>query len=78
MRTSCNGAIYDTDAAKLVASEDSCNEWSNAGWDLYQTPGGQYFKVAYGHDGEEVGFTSIPYTQANELIAKHEVNWFRR
>jgi len=72
MRLLCNGVSYDTDRAKLVAAHGS-NEWSEAGWDLYQTPTGAYFKVIYGHGGEEVSFTEIPHEQANELIAPHKV-----
>jgi len=72
MRILCNGVSYDTDRAKLVAAHGS-SEWSEAGWDLYQTPAGAYFKVIYGHGGEEVGFTEIPHEQANELIATHKV-----
>jgi hypothetical protein len=75
MRTKCNGYIYDTDTAKLVAIDDGGDpEWSNAGWQLYRTPGGGHFKVVYGHDGEEIGFSTIWSNEANDLIAKHKVN----
>jgi hypothetical protein len=72
MQVLCNGSSYDTETAKLVAG-DGGNEWSNAGWHLFQTPRGSYFKVLYGHDGEEVGFSEIAYGHANELLAKHKV-----
>jgi hypothetical protein len=70
MRVLCNGSSYDTDKAKVVASDD--NEWNEAGWHLYQKPDGSYFKVAYGREGEEVGFSVIPPGHANELLAKHK------
>jgi hypothetical protein len=53
MRVLCNGSAYDTEMAKPVAGDD--NEWTEAGWLLFQTPRGSYFKVGYGHEGEERG-----------------------
>jgi HNH endonuclease len=61
-----------TDKAKVVASGGD-NEWNEAGWHLYQKPDGSYFKVAYGREGEEVGFSVIPSDHANELLAKHKL-----
>jgi hypothetical protein len=67
--TLCNGCgYYDTDTAKPLVSSD--NEWSEAGWCLFQAPDGAYFKVVYGHEGEEIGFSMIPHYCVNELIAK--------
>jgi hypothetical protein len=73
MNISCNGRTYDTAGAELVASDSNPDEWSNAGWHLYRTPRGSHFQVAYGHEGEEVGFRVIDYDHAQDLIAKHKV-----
>jgi hypothetical protein len=71
MRVLCNGSAYDTEMAKPVAGDD--NEWTEAGWLLFQTPRGSYFKVGYGYEGEERGFSALDYNHAQELIAKHPV-----
>jgi len=56
MRTICNGVTYDTDTAKFIEGGRADHEYSNAGWRVYQTPNGEFFKVIYGHGGEEIGF----------------------
>src|SRR5262249_54668160 len=65
MRTLCNGVVYDTDTAKLICGKG--HEWSHAGWHLYQTPKGAFFKVIYGYEGEEIAFSSIDYRTAYKL-----------
>jgi hypothetical protein len=72
MHVMSNSFFYNTETAKLVASGGD-NEWSEAGWHVYQTPRGSYFKVSYGHEGEERGFCALDYAHAQELIAKHPV-----
>ena len=78
MKINCNGYSYDTDTAKLVGSGgDADPEWSNAGWHLYETPGGAFFKVVYGHQGEEIGFALIDYQTAYKLQILFPGQWGR-
>jgi hypothetical protein len=73
MHLSCNGYTYPTEGGEVVASEKFSPEWSEAGWILYRMPRGSYFKVLYGREGKEVGFSVIDYDHAQDLIAKHKV-----
>jgi hypothetical protein len=70
MHIQCNGEIYNSDTARRVAG-NPCPEWHNGGWTLYRRPDGVYFQVVYGYAGEEIGFSVVWPSEANDLIRKY-------
>ena len=72
MQISCNGYDYDTATAKHVASSPD-NGRDESGWQLYRTPRGSYFRVTYGHGGEEVAFLAVTHEHANQLMFQGDI-----
>lgn len=70
MKTECNGRYFDTGVAKLIGSGGD-SEYHEGGWHLYQMPSCEFFKVLYGYEGEEIGFTAMWYQDG--LALQHQV-----
>jgi hypothetical protein len=69
MKVLCNGSVFDTHGATLVASGGG-NEWSDAGWHLYEDER-RSFVVLYGHEGQEIGFRAVNSCEAKALKSQN-------
>jgi len=68
MKRIIDGVTYDTQTATEVCGYE--HPHSEAGWSLFQTRHGAFFKVTVGHDGEDYTFQPLSDVEAQAFLEK--------
>lgn len=71
MKRIISGMTYNTETATRVAEGRPDDGFSQAGWEMYQTRHGAFFKVITDHDGESMRVEPCSDDDAQAFLEKH-------